>query len=216
MQYSLGMSYQKIFNYQFLSKKDHENYFVNQTNQQAYDLTILEKFDQNIFLFGPDKSGKSYLANLWKDKNNAISYNNNLFDIIEAKKNVVIDDVLGTSSDENLFHLINHCKLNNLKIYFASSVNINTYNFKFIDLYSRLREFTYLQINEPDDEMCKMLMVKLFSDKQVIIKNQEIFDFIFKRLARTYLDIYNFVEKLDRFSLEKKRQLTIPLIKEII
>ena len=64
--------------------------------------------------------------------------------------------------------------------------------------------------------MCKMLMVKLFSDKQIIIKNQEIFDFIFKRLNRTYLDISNFVERLDRLSLEKKRQLTIPLIKEII
>ena len=64
--------------------------------------------------------------------------------------------------------------------------------------------------------MCKMLMVKLFSDKQIVIKNIEIFDFIFKRIPRTYLDIYIFVEKLDRLSLEKKRQLTIPLIKEII
>jgi chromosomal replication initiation ATPase DnaA len=101
-------------------------------------------------------------------------------------------------------------------MYFVSSIDINTYDFKFKDLYSRLREFFYLEIKEPDDEMCKMLMVKLFSDKQIIIKNKEIFDFIFKRLSRTYLDIYIFVEKLDRLSLEKKRQLTIPLIKEII
>ena len=52
--------------------------------------------------------------------------------------------------------------------------------------------------------------------EKYIIKNNEIFDFIYKRLSRTYLDIYIFVEKLDRLSLEKKRQLTIPLIKEII
>ena len=64
--------------------------------------------------------------------------------------------------------------------------------------------------------MCKMLMVKLFADKQIIIKNKEIFDFIFKRLTRTYFDIHHFVDQLDRLSLEKKRQLTIPLIKEII
>ena len=210
------MSYQKIFNYQFSSKNNHQNYFVNLTNQKAYDLTILDDFNQNIFLFGPKKSGKSYLANLWKDKNNAISYKNNFSTVIETKKNVVIDDVLGSSSDENLFHLINHCKLNNLKIYFVSSIDINTYNFKFKDLHSRLREFIYLEIKSPDDEMCKMLMVKLFSDRQIIIKNKEIFDFIFKRLSRTYFDIYIFVEKLDRLSLEKKRQLTIPLIKEII
>ena len=68
------MSYQKIFKYKFVSNKDNENYFVNQTNQKAYELTITEEFNQNIFLFGPKKSGKSYLASLWKDKNNAISY----------------------------------------------------------------------------------------------------------------------------------------------
>ena len=210
------MSYQKIFNYKFASNNDNENFFVNQTNQQAYDLTVFEEFNQNIFLFGPKKSGKSYLASLWKDKNNAILYDNNFSHIIETKKNVVIDDVLGKSSDENLFHLINHCKLNHLKMYFVSSEDINTYDFEFKDLYSRLREFFYLEIKPPDDEMCKMLMVKLFSDKQIVIKNTEIFDFIFKRIRRTHLDIYMFVEKLDRLSLEKKRQLTIPLIKEII
>ena len=210
------MSYQNFFNYQFLSKKDNENYFVNETNQKAYDLTVLEDFNQNIFLFGPKKSGKSHLSLIWKDKNNAISYNNNFSEIIEIKKNIVVDDFLGITSEEILFHLINHCKLHNLKMYFTSSININTYNFKLKDLYSRLREFYYLDIKTPNDEMCKMLMVKLFSDKQIIIKNKEIFDFIFKRLNRTYLDIYIFVEKLDRLSLEKKRQLTIPLIKEII
>jgi chromosomal replication initiation ATPase DnaA len=210
------MSNQKIFNYQFSSKNNYENYFVNHTNQKAYDLTILEHFNQNIFLFGPKKSGKSHLVSIWKNKNNAISYNDNLSEIIEAKKNVVIDDFLGISSEENLFHLINHCKLHNLKIYFSSSFDINSYDFKFKDLYSRLREFFYLEIKSPDDEMCKMLMVKLFSDKQIIIKNKEIFDFIFKRLNRTYFDIFFFVERLDRLSLEKKRQLTIPLIKEII
>jgi len=211
------MSYQNFFDYQFTSTKDHDNYFVNQTNQKAYDLTILKDFNQNIFLFGPKKSGKSHLVSIWKDKNNAIIYNKNNFNkIIKTRNNVVVDDCLSTSSEENIFHLINHCKLHNLKMYFTTSIEINTYNFKFNDLYSRLREFFYLEIETPDDEMCKMLMIKLFSDKQIIIKNKEIFDFIFKRLNRTYLDIYIFVEKIDRLSLEKKRQLTIPLIKEII
>ena len=71
------MSYQKTFNYHFSSKIDHENFFINHTNQEAYEATILENFDQNIFLFGPEKSGKSYLASLWKDKNDAISFNDN-------------------------------------------------------------------------------------------------------------------------------------------
>lgn len=210
------MSNQKIFNYHFPLNKDLQNYFVNHTNQKAYDLTIIDNFDQSIFLFGPKKSGKSHLASLWKENNNAIEYDKNLSKVINTKRNIVVDDLLDISSEEDLFHLINHCKLNNLKMYFTSSKNIQTYEFKLKDLYSRLREFYYLEIKTPDDEMCKMLMVKLFTDKQIIIKNKEIFEFILNRVKRTYLDLYIFVEKLDKLSLQKKRQLTIPLIKEII
>ena len=210
------MSNQKIFNYQFSSNKDLQNYFVNHTNQKAYDLTILNDFDQSIFLYGPKKSGKSHLATFWKEINNAIVYDKNFSKVIETKRNIIVDDMLDIVSEEDLFHLINHCKLNNLKMYFTSSINIQTYKFKLKDLYSRLREFYYLEIKTPDDEMCKMFMVKLFTDRQIIIKNKEIFEFIFNRVRRTYLDLYIFVEKLDKLSLEKKRQLTIPLIKEII
>ena len=81
------MSNQKIFNYQFSSNKDLQNYFVNHTNQKAYDMTVIDNFDQNIFLFGPKKSGKSHLANLWKRINNAIMYNQNLSSIIKNKQN---------------------------------------------------------------------------------------------------------------------------------
>ena len=147
------MNTQKIFNYHFSSKKDYQNYFVNQTNQKAYEVTNIKDFNQNIFLFGPKKSGKTYLVNLWKINNNAILYKNNFSFIINSNKNVVIDDVLGFSSEEELFHLINHCKLNNLKIYFASSINISTYEFKFKDLFSRLREFYYLEIKSPTLKM---------------------------------------------------------------
>ena len=44
------MSYQKTFNYQFPKNNDQENYFVNHTNQKAYDLTILKNFNHNILM----------------------------------------------------------------------------------------------------------------------------------------------------------------------
>ena len=80
------MSYQNFFNYQFSVKKDAQNYFVNQTNQQAYNLTMLDELNQNIMLFGPKKSGKSHLASLWKKKNKAIIYDNDFSSIVDAKK----------------------------------------------------------------------------------------------------------------------------------
>ena len=52
--------------------------------------------------------------------------------------------------------------------------------------------------------------------KQIIIKNPEILNFILRRVNRSYEKIFLLIEKIDRLSLEQKRQLTIPLIKELI
>ena len=210
------MNTQKIFKYQFIQQKEKENFFINTTNQDAYNISNLNNFDQNIFLFGPKKSGKTYLINIWKEQNNALIYKNNFDEAIRSKNNIAIDDVFLSTSEEELFHIINHCKLFNLKIYLSSSINLTDYDFKLKDLHSRLRSFYFSKIKLPDDEMCKMFMTKLFSEKQIIIKNKEIFEFIFNRIDRSYIDIYLFVEKIDKLSLEKKRQLTIPLIKEIL
>ena len=58
--------------------------------------------------------------------------------------------------------------------------------------------------------------MKLLMEKQFIIKNKDIFEFLLKRVNRTYEDIYNLVNKMDKISLEKNRKLTIPLIRELI
>ena len=103
-----------------------------------------------------------------------------------------------------------------MKILITSDLDIDGYKFNFKDLKSRLKTFYHVSISNPDDEMIKIILTKLLYEKQFIIKNPEIFEFLIKRIERTYQSIYNLVDKLDKLSLEKKRQLTIPLIKEIL
>ena len=93
---------------------------------------------------------------------------------------------------------------------------ISNYNFIIKDLSSRIKSFNYIEINDPDDELIVNLIFKLLSDKQIIINKTEIFSYILKRINRTYNDIYFLVEKIDELSLEKNRELTIPLIRELI
>ena len=59
-------------------------------------------------------------------------------------------------------------------------------------------------------------LTKLLVDKQFIVNSNDIFEYILRRVDRTYDGIHDIVSKLDVLSLEKKRQLTIPLIKEIL
>ena len=84
------------------------------------------------------------------------------------------------------------------------------------DLNSRLKAFDFFNINQPDDDMLLNILTKLFIQKQFVINSKDIFQFILKNTNRTYENIINIVNRLDTLSIEKKRQLTIPLIKEIL
>ena len=210
------MNQQEYFNYNLKEIKDSSNFFVNSTNFDSYNIIINNNKIKNIFLKAPSKSGKSHLINMWIKNNNSILYKDNLSEILNLKKNVAIDNLFLKIKEEDIFHIINHCKNEDLKIFITSNLDINEYNFKLADLKSRLKTFYNVSILNPDDEMVKIILTKLLHEKQFIIRNPEIFDFLVKRIERSYQSIYNIVKTLDKLSLQKKRQLTIPLIKEII
>ena len=208
---------QTFFNYNLKPHLAIDDYFVGNSNMKSYNILIKNNdSNNNFFLYGPNKSGKTHLSLIWKKKFNALKYNNNLHEIINTKRNVLIDDIFNNINEEDTFHLINHCNLNQIKLLVTSHISLNEYFFKFKDLSSRLKTFIHIQIDLPDDELLINLMIKLFNDKQIIIKNPEIFNFILRRVQRSYEKIFLFIEKIDKLSLSKKRQLTIPLIKELI
>ena len=205
---------QKSFNYKFNDEQNELNYFVNKTNFYAFN-ALINNDTKFSFLYGPNKSGKSYLAKIWLKRNKAIQYNkkNELF--LNQKDNILIDD-LQFHDEEKIFHIVNNCILNNTKILITSNSQINEIEFKYNDLSSRLKTFSNLEINKPNDEMLLAILTKLLIDKQFIINSNDIFEFILRRVDRSYEGVNKIVNKLDILSLEKKRQLTIPLIKEIL
>ena len=206
---------QKSFNYKFNDKNDNElNFFVNNTNLYAFN-ALINNDTKCSFLYGPKKSGKSYLSKIWLKKNNAIEYNNNYEVLLNIHNNILIDNLI-FYDQEKIFHIVNNCILNNSKVLITSDNKINQINFKFKDLSSRLKTFSNLEINQPNDEMLLAILTKLLVERQFIIKSNEIFEYIIRRVDRTYQGINDIVKKLDILSLEKKRQLTIPLIKEIL
>ena len=209
------MNKQDIFNFNFENNTNELNFYINSTNKEAFN-GILNSIDNKIFLNGPAKSGKSYLGNLWSKKFNSVFFDNNFDFIINNKTNVFIDNIEDYENEEEIFHIINHCSLNNLSLLITSRMQINELIIDLKDLKSRISSFTYLRIFKPDDDMLLNILTKLFIEKQFIINSHEVFNYIIKHADRSYEDIFYIVKKLDALSLEKKRQLTIPLIKEIL
>ena len=208
---------QSYFNYNLKPGLAIDDFFVSTSNKKAYSFILNKKIDnKKILLIGPNKSGKTHLGKIWQKNNNAVSYENNFEIILNYKKNIFIDDFLKNINEELIFHLINHCSNNKLTILFTSNKEMFEHNFFLQDLLSRIKTFHTLRIDLPDDDLIINLMIKLLHDKQIIIKNEEIFHYILKRIERSYEEIFLLIEKIDKLSLEKKRELTIPLIKKLL
>ena len=208
---------QSYFNYNLKPGLAIDDFFVSTSNKKAYSFILNKKIDnKKILLIGPNKSGKTHLGKIWQKNNNAVSYENNFEIILNYKKNIFIDDFLKNINEEKIFHLINHCSINKLTILLTSKKEVFEHNFLLKDLVSRLKTFNLLRIDLPDDDLIINLIIKLLHDKQIIIKNEEIFHYILKRIERSYEEIFLLIEKIDKLSLEKKRELTIPLIKKLL
>ena len=207
---------QSFFNYNLRPNFSLNDFFVGSSNIEAYNLLINTKKINNIFLVGPPKSGKSHLSFIWQKKFNGIIYNNNINQILENENDVIIDDIFNNINEEEIFHIINHCSSVNCKILATSNIGLNEYTFQLKDLSSRLKTFINVNINLPDDELLVNLMTKLFHDKQIIVKNPEIFHYIIKRVDRSYEKIFHLIDKIDNLLMKKNKQLTIPIIKELI
>jgi len=208
---------QSYFNYNLKPGLAIDDFFVSTSNKKAYSFILNKKIDnKKILLIGPNKSGKTHLGKIWQKNNNAVSYENNFEIILNYKKNIFIDDFLKNINEEQIFHLINHCSINKLTILLTSKKEVFEHNFLLKDLVSRLKTFNLLRIDLPDDDLIINLIIKLLHDKQIIIKNEEIFHYILKRIERSYEEIFLLIENIDKLSLKKKRELTIPLIKKLL
>ena len=209
---------QKIFDFNIKENYRNDDFFVSNSNLLAHKVLLNTKNPEKyIYLKGPAKSGKTHIGQIWQKINNAILFNYNDYNmILGQKKNVFVDNFSLNFDEEKLFHLINHCYSNNLNILVTSELSSTEEKFKLSDLSSRLKTFYFAEIFNPDDELLNNLLIKLMHDRQIHINNDEIFSFITKRIARTYLSIYNFVDRIDKLSLSKKKKITIPLIKELL
>ena len=209
---------QKTFDFNIKENYGNDDFFVSNSNSLTHKVLLnIKTPEKYIYLKGPSKSGKTHIGQIWQKINNAILFNYSDYNmILDQKKNVFVDNFSLNVDEEKLFHLINHCYSNNLNILVTSELSSTEQKFKLSDLSSRLKTFYFAEIFNPDDELLNNLLIKLLHDRQIHINNDEIFSFITKRIARTYLAIYNFVDRIDKLSLSKKKKITIPLIKELL
>ena len=213
------MTEQQIFNFDSNSIYSEENFIKDSSNLEAFNyLSRFPKWENRLInLYGEKKSGKTFLLNILKNKENFFYINHDEefqknFDSLFLKKKLIIDNI---SIDENvMFSLINNFILHNKYLIISSRVPITSSKVDLKDLKSRLRQFYLLEIKNPSDNLVYSLIMKFFSDNQVVIR-KEIVENIVKKIDRSYLRIDDFLTKLNKVSIIKKKKIDYKLINEV-
>ena len=133
---------------------------------------------------------------------------------------IVLDRLDLAPTDSNwelgIFNLYN--KLNEAdksKIIFLSDKPLNSIEFNLKDLQSRISSISAMSFAELNDEEKRILMELIFNKRGISIDNS-VLSYALERSSRNLENIINLVQKIDEYSLSKKRNITVPLLKEIL
>ena len=206
---------QLLLDFKYKENFKDEDFYVSDSNYYAFTLVnSWPKWEKNFLnICGEKYSGKSHLANIFLKKFkgikiNALSIKNKNLQELKIYENIILDN-FDLDIDENLIYsLFNIIDQDNKYLIINSEIPINEINFKLNDLRSRAKNCLIAKIDKPDDELIFALILKNFSDRQIVI-DKKLIDFIIKRIDRSYGKIFEFIYKIDELSLKKKNQLIL-------
>jgi len=217
---------QLIFNFPFIDNQKAEEFIVSTENLSVFN--FIENYSTKnpatprIFaIYGPKYSGKTHLAKIWQQKLLAKSLdigdlqNADLSSLILENQAYLIENIDEIKNQKILFHLFNFLLEKECYLLITSATPIAAINYQFADLASRLKNIFTLKIENPEIELIKMILMKNFSLRQLMVDDQVI-DYITKNIERSYRAIFEITKILEFQCFEKKRAITIPLVSEVL
>ena len=213
---------QTLLKFELEQNFTYDDFFVSKCNYFAFSLIeSWPKWEKNILnIYGEKFCGKSHLSEIFKKKNKAIiikndEINNNFFNKIRYYENIILDNLEFLSDEKTLYSIFNFVEQYNKYLIINSIDSINSIEFTLPDLKSRLKNCIFAKIDKPDDDMIFALVLKHFADRQIKIE-KKIIEYITKRIERSYGKIFDFIYKVDQFSLINKKPIDYKSIKKIL
>ena len=194
------------------------DFLVGTANARAVD--VIDRWPEwpapVVFLAGPVGSGKTHLVEIWRTASrgaviDAAHLADDRVAVLVAAGAVAVEDLHAGPIDEPaLFHLLNLAAERAVPVLLTSRVWAAALPVKLADLASRLRAASPLELGEPDDDLLRRVLVKLFADRQLTVDNTVV-DYIVVRMERSLQAASALVDDLDREALAAGRAITRPL-----
>ena len=199
-----------------------DDFYVGKSNYYIFELiNKWPKWEKNFLnISGENYSGKTHLSNIFLKKFNGVRIESRLLNDdnlkqIKPYQNIVLEDLDLDINEKLIYTLFNIIDQDNKFLLITSTKPITEINFKLEDLRSRTKNCLLTTIENPDDELMFALILKNLSDRQITL-NKKLIDFIIKRIDRSYGKIFEFIYKIDKISLKKKKSIDFKIINEAL
>ena len=213
---------QLILDFKYDQNFKDQDFYVSKSNEFAFKLlNSWPKWEKNfVNLIGERFSGKTHLVNIFLSKFKGIKIeakeiDNEFLKKIKVFENIIIENFNDKIDENLLFTLLNIVDQDNKYLILTSKNSIVDYSFKLNDLNSRSKNFLLCNIEKPGDDLMFALILKNLSDRQISI-DKKLIDFIIKRIDRSYGKIFDFIYKIDKISLKRKKPIDFKIIKEVL
>jgi chromosomal replication initiation ATPase DnaA len=192
-----------------------EDFLVSQSNAAAVALIdAWPAWDHPALLaVGPQGSGKSHLAQVWRSRSGAAPIAAAALDeaalaALEAERAIVVEDIdRGITSERMLFHILNLAREERYSVLLTSRTAPGEFTVGLPDLRSRLRALPLVTLGPPDEALLKALLVKLFADRQLAVE-PHVVSYLALHMGRSMEEASRVVAAVDRLSLARHRKVT--------
>lgn len=202
-----------------------DDFFVSPSNAVA--LGLIETWPNwsggKLVLCGPEGAGKTHLAHVWAETSEAqiiaaCDLDEAAVPGLAAGPVVVedIDDIADDSAAQTaLFHLHNLVLAGGNSLLLTGTGDPKHWGLTLPDLASRMMGTTVAALEDPDDDLLAAVMMKLFSDRQ-ILPGPETLAYLLKHMDRTFAAARDIVGRLDQLSLTEGRPVNRNLARRIV
>jgi chromosomal replication initiation ATPase DnaA len=199
-----------------------DDFYVGKSNFYPFELiNNWPNWEKNFLNISGEKfSGKTHLTNIFLKKFGGIIIEPNLLNddnlkAIKPYQNVVLDNLTLNIDEKLMYTLFNIIDQDNKFLIITSCEPIVEINFKLEDLKSRTKNCLLTKSANPEDELMFALVLKNLSDRQITL-DKKLIDFIIKIIERSYGNIFEFIYKIDKISLKKKKSIDFKIINEAL
>ena len=213
---------QLLLNFDYKQNFTDDDFYVGLSNYYAFELVNKwPKWGKNFLNISGEKfSGKTHIANIFLKKFKGVRIESNALNddnikTIKPYQNIILENLNLEVNEKLIYTLFNIIDQDNKFLLITSIKPIAEIKFQLEDLRSRTKNCLIAKIENPDDELMFALILKNLSDRQITL-DKKLIDFIVKRVERSYGKIFEFIYKIDKISLKKKKPIDFKIINEAL